>query len=82
MTIAPLLVVALLQPAPRFDDTAVIPALKRADPTLKTFQTFFKKPIDDAHLLLIVRGSPAFAASFLCSLTIGSSVSPLTTTSF
>jgi hypothetical protein len=63
MTIAPLLVAAaLLQPAPRFDDTAVIPALKRADPTLKTFQTFFKKPIDDGHWLLIVRGS---AGSFI-----------------
>lgn len=46
------------RPVPQFRDAAVIPAFKRADPTLTSFYTFYKQPIDAAHNLLVVRGTP------------------------
>jgi hypothetical protein len=54
---------AVLQQAQPFQDTAVIPAFRRADPDVKNFHTLFKRPIDDAHLLLIVRGTPGTRTS-------------------
>lgn len=59
MTILLLLFLGVvLQQPPAFRDTAVIPALKQANPGVKNFQTFLKRSVDDAHVLLIVRGTP------------------------
>lgn len=43
-------------PNPAFQETAVIPSFHRRNREIVNFKTVFKKPIDEEHLLLVVRG--------------------------
>jgi hypothetical protein len=38
-------------------DTAVIPVFREADPQIRNVKTYFKRPIDEGHTLLIVAGT-------------------------
>lgn len=53
---APVFVHAQAIPNPNFRETAVIPYFHKVNPDIVSFQTFYKKVLDEQYTLLLIRG--------------------------